>query len=126
LSGRNIFGDSGGIWLKLDGNYSYYSFENVQTTTGTSHKGTETGKDDIPSRTREETEGHYEMIFAMTNELKNMNRRQDKDREAFKTFRKEYEINREEREGSDDTSFRENICSLVQQLTKLERDLHDI
>jgi len=28
-------------------------------------------------------EGYYEMIFAMTNELKNMNGRQDKDREEL-------------------------------------------
>jgi len=31
-----------------------------------------------------------------------------------------------ERKGSDDTSFRENIRSLIQQVTKLERDLDDI
>jgi len=49
------------------------------------------------------------MIFAMTNELKSMNRRHNKDREEFTTFRKEYEVDREERKGSDDISFRENI-----------------
>jgi len=48
------------------------------------------------------------MIFAMTNEFKSINRRQDKDCEEFRTFRKEYEVNREERKGFDDTSFRED------------------
>jgi len=74
---------------------------------------------------REETESLYEMIFIMTNELKSINRRHDEDREEFRTFRKEYKINREERKGSH-TNFREDIRSLVQQVTKLERDLHDI
>jgi len=64
------------------------------------------------------------MIFAMTNELKSMNRRHDEDREEFRTFRKEYEINRGEQKGSDDTRFfRKDIRSLVQHVTKLERDL---
>jgi len=63
------------------------------------------------------------MIFAMTNELKSMNRRHDEDREEFRTFRKEYEIDREERKESDDISFRKDIRSLVQHITKLERDL---
>jgi len=53
------------------------------------------------------------MIFAMTNELKSNNWRHDEDREEFRTFRKEYEIDREERKETDDTSFREDICSLV-------------
>jgi len=53
------------------------------------------------------------MIFAMINELKSINRWHDENREEFRIFRKEYEIDREERKGSDDTSFRENICSLV-------------
>jgi len=66
---------------------------------------TETGTDDIPSRTHEETKGLYEMIFAMTKELKSMNRRHDEDREEFKTVRREYEVDHEERKGSDDTSF---------------------
>jgi len=87
---------------------------------------TETGTDNIPLRTHEETEGLYEMIFAITNELKSMNRRHDEDREEFRTFRKEYEINREERKGSNDKSFREDIRSLIQQITKLEYDLNDI
>jgi len=52
-----------------------------------------------------------------------MNRWHDEYREKFRNFRKEYE-NREERKKSDDTSFREDICSLVQQITKL--DLHDV
>jgi len=55
-----------------------------------------------------------------------MNRRYNEDREKFRTFRKEYDINREERKGSDDTNFREDIRSLVQQITKLERDLNNI
>jgi len=61
----------------------------------------------------------------MTNELKSINRPHDEDREEFRTFKKEYEINREERKSSDDTSFREDIRSLVQQVTKLECDLND-
>jgi len=47
----------------------------------------------------------YEMIFATTNELKSM--RHNEDRDEFRTFRKEYEI--EERKRTDDTSFREDI-----------------
>jgi hypothetical protein len=82
--------------------------------------------DDISSQTREETESLYEKIFAMTNELKGMNGRHDEDREEFGTFMKEYEVNRKERKGSDYTSFREDIRSLIQQDTKSERDLHDI
>jgi len=80
--------------------------------TGTSHTGTDTGTDDIPSRTCDKTEGLYKLIFAMTNKVKNMNRRHDEDREEFKTFRKEYEDS-EERKGSDDTSFTEDIRSVV-------------
>jgi len=72
------------------------------------------------------TEGFFEIIFAMTNELKSMNRPHDEDREEFRTFKKEYEIDREERKSSDDTSFREDIRLLVQQITKLECDLNDI
>jgi len=84
------------------------------------------GTDDNPLQTRKETEELYEMIFATTNELKSMNRRHNKDHEEFKTFRKDYEIDCEERKGSDDTSFREDICSLIQQIIKLQCDLHDI
>jgi len=88
--------------------------------------GTGTGTDNIPLRTHEEIEGVYEMIFAMTNELKNMNRQHDEDHEEFRTFRKEYEIDREKRKGSNDKSFREDIRSLIQQITKLEYDLNNI
>jgi len=59
----------------------------------------------------------------MTNQLKSMNRWYHEYREKFRNFRKEYE-NGEERKRSDDTSFREDIRSLVQQITKL--DLHDV
>jgi len=38
------------------------------------------------------------MIFAMTNELKSMNRRHDKDREEFRSFRKGYEMDLEEKD----------------------------
>jgi len=93
--------------------------------TNTNHTGRETGTDDILSRTREKTEGFYEMIFAMINELKSMNSH-DEDCEEFRTFKKEYEVDREERKGYDDVSFRKDIFSLVQQVTKLEYDLHDI
>jgi len=88
--------------------------------------GTETDTDDILSRTREETKGFYEMIFAITNKLKSMNRRYDENREEFRIFRKEYEVDREERKEFDDTSFREDIRLRVQQLIKLEHDLHNI
>jgi len=67
--------------------------------TDTSRMETETNTDDIPSRTREETEGFYEMIFAMNNELKSMNRRHNKNGKEFRTFRKKYEIDHEERKG---------------------------
>jgi len=50
----------------------------------------------------------------MTNELKSMNRRHDKDCEEFWTFRKEYEIDHEEQKESDDISFREDIRLFVQ------------
>jgi len=91
---------------------------------GTSRIGTETDTDNIPSRTREEIESFYEMIVAMTNEFKSMNRQYDEDREEFRTFRKEYE-NREKRKESDDTSFREDM-RLLAQLTNLECDLRDV
>jgi len=84
----------------------------------TSRTGTETGTNSIPSRTREETEDLYEMIFAITNEFKSMNRQHDEDHEEFRTFSKEYEIDREKRKGYDygDISFREDIRSLLQQV----------
>jgi len=53
------------------------------------------------------------MIFTMINELKSINRRHDEDRDEFRTSRKEYKLNREERQESDDTSFREHIRSLL-------------
>jgi len=74
--------------------------------------------DDISSQTREETKSLYEKIFAMTNELKSMNRRHDEDREEFRTFMKEYEVNHKERKGSDYTSFREDIRSLFRRARK--------
>jgi len=81
--------------------------------TSTSRTGIEACTDDIPSRTREETKGLYEMISAMTSEIKSMNRQHDEDREEFRIFRKEYEIDREKRKGFDHTSFRKDIRSLV-------------
>jgi len=68
---------------------------------------------DVPSRTREETEGLYKTIFAMINGSKSMNRRHDEEREEYRSFRKEYEIDREERRGFADTNFREDIRSLI-------------
>jgi len=65
---------------------------------GTSGTETETGTDNIPSRTRKETEGFYEMIFAITKELKDMNKRHNVDRKEFRTFKKEYEIDRKSEE----------------------------
>jgi len=87
--------------------------------------GIEIGRDNIPLRTHKETVGLYQMIFAMTNELKNMNRWHHEDREGFRTFKKEYEIDCKERKGSHDTSFKEDIRLLIQ-VTKLECDLNDI
>jgi len=86
--------------------------------TSTSRTGTETDINDTSSR--KEIEGFYEIIFAIINELKSMNRRYDEDREEFRTFKKEYEVDREEQKESDDISFRKNIRSLVQQVIKLE------
>jgi len=54
-----------------------------------------------------------------------MNKRYDENCKEFRTFRKEYEIDREKRKEFDDTSFREDI-RLLQQVTKLKCDLHDI
>jgi len=54
----------------------------------------------------------------MINELKSINRWHDEDHEECRTFRKKYKIDREERKGSDNTSFSENIRSLIQQITK--------
>jgi len=45
---------------------------------------------------REEAEGLHEMIFAMTNKFKSINKRHDEDRKELKNFRKEYDIDREE------------------------------
>jgi len=45
------------------------------------------------------------MMIAITNELKNIHKRCDKDHEEFITRMKEYE----ERKGSDATSLREDI-----------------
>jgi len=59
--------------------------------TGTSRMGTETGTDDVSSRTREEPEDLYEMIVVMINKLISMNKRHNEDcEEKFRTFRKEY------------------------------------
>jgi len=55
-----------------------------------------------------------------------MNRWHDEDRKEFRTFRKEYEIDREEWKWSDDIYFRKDIRSLVQQVTKLERGLNNM
>jgi len=67
-------------------------FRSTTRLTDISHTGTKTDTDDIFSRTREEIEGLYEMIFAMTNELKSMNRQHDEDHEEFRIFRKEYKV----------------------------------
>jgi len=54
-----------------------------------------------------------------------MNKQYDEDREEFRIFKKEYE-NREKRKGSNDTSFREDMRLLAQQVTNLECDLRDV
>jgi len=87
------------------------------TLAGTSRTATET--DVIPSGIRKEIKGLYKMILAMMIG-------HDEDREEFRTFRKEYEIDREKQKGFDNTSFREDIRLLFQRITKLEYDLNDI
>jgi len=72
---------------------------------------------DVPSRTHEEPEGLYEMIIAITNKLKNINKRSDKNHEELRTFRKEY--------GECEERKRSDMRLLAQQVTKLERDLPD-
>jgi len=54
--------------------------------TSTSRTETETDIADVPSRTREEPEGLYEMIITISNELKNINKRYDRDREELLTI----------------------------------------
>jgi len=78
----------------------------------TSHAGTETDIADIPSRTREEPEGLYKMMITITNELKNINKRYDKDREELLTRIKK----QEERKGPSATSLRGDIQLLAQQI----------
>jgi len=60
-------------------------------------------------------------INLKTNELKNINKRHDEDREELITFRKEHE----ERKGSDATSLKEDVPLLAQQAIKLERELRE-
>jgi len=68
----------------------------------------------------------YIYIYRYISKVYKYNRQKyDEDREEFRTFRKKYEIDCEKRKESDDTSFREDIRSLVQQVFKLERDLND-
>jgi len=74
-----------------------------------SRTGTETGTNDISyERARKHKTFTRNDIY---NDFKSMNRRHNKDREEFRTFRKEYEIDRKERKESNDTSFREDIRS---------------
>jgi len=55
-----------------------------------------------------------------------MNRRHNKDSEELRNFWEEYEIDQDEQKTSDDVGLREDICSFIQQITKLKRDLNDI
>jgi len=73
--------------------------------TSTSREGTEMDIADVPSRTCEESEGFYEMMVTVTNELKNINKRCDRDREEFLTRIKA----QEEQKGPDTTSLRGGI-----------------
>jgi len=57
-------------------------------------------------------------MIAMTNELKNVNNKRDEDLEELLTFRKEHE----ERKRS---NSKEDVQLLAQQVTKLERELHE-
>jgi len=89
--------------------------------TSTNRTETETSIADILSRTHEEPEGLYEIMIAMTNELKNINKRRDEDYEEILTLRKEHE----ERKGSDATTLREDMRLLAQQVTKLKCKLRE-
>jgi len=51
----------------------------------TSRAGTKTDIADVPSRTREEPEDLYKMMITITNELKNINKQCDRDREELLT-----------------------------------------
>jgi len=55
-----------------------------------------------------------------------VNKQHDEERKELRNFRKEYEIDREERERSDDADLREYIHSLVQQFSKSEYKFSDI
>jgi len=63
--------------------------------TSTSRTGTETDIADVSSRTREESEGLYEMMIIITKELKNINKRCDRDREELLIHIKEQEERKE-------------------------------
>jgi len=89
--------------------------------TSTSHTGTETDIADVPSRTRLGLEGLYEMMIAIINELKNINKRCDKNHEELLTRMKE----QEEQNKSNAISFKEDIQLLAQQITKLECKLRE-
>jgi len=78
--------------------------------TSTSRAGTKTNIADVPSPTREEPEGLYEMMITITNKLKNINKRCNRDREELLTCIKE----QEERKGLDATSLRGDIQLLAQ------------
>jgi len=55
-----------------------------------------------------------------------VNKQHDEERKELRNFRKEYEIDREEGERSDDAGLREYIHSFVQQFSKSEYNLSDI
>jgi len=73
---------------------------------------------DVPSRTREE--GLYEMIVSIANELRNISKRCDKDREEFLTRMKE-----QEQKGLDAASLTKDIQLLAQQITELKGELRE-
>jgi len=73
--------------------------------TSTSRTGTETDIADVPSRTREEPESLNEMMITITNELKNINKRCDRDREELLIRIKE----QKERKIPDVTSLKGDI-----------------
>jgi len=80
--------------------------------------GTETDVADAPSRTRDKV--LYEMIISMANELKNISKQRDKDREEFLTRMEEQEL-----KGPDAASLTKDIQLLMQQVTELKSELRE-
>jgi len=57
----------------------------------------------------------------MANDIKNMSRRKES-----RSFRKDYEIDREQQERVHNIGLKEDIRALVQQVSKLKHDMNEI